>query len=115
MRTGGPVGGTQPCNAMRTTSSRAVPADAARLRFYREAAAKEVPLTGATLVQAQAARFRVLSARKWASRYLDQIGDIEKVTRWIEKSAQREENEIARLKRGRRVLLAGLAGALAML
>src|SRR6202043_752788 len=79
------------------------------------AAAKEVPLTGATLLQAQAARLRILSARERASRYLDQIGDIEKVTRWIEKSAQREQDEIERLKRGRRVLLAGLAAAFAML
>ncbi len=90
-------------------------AEAGRLRFYREAANKKVPLTGATLAEAQAAVAKIDSAGQWAARYLDKPGDVGLVRTWVEDSGWRQHDELKRLRRGRQYLLVGLAAALVML
>lgn len=89
--------------------------EGSRLRFYREAAYKEVPLTGSTLKEAQIAASRIKSAPQWAARYLDKPGDVALLESWIAVSARQEYDEIARLKGDRWTLMLGLGAALAML
>jgi hypothetical protein len=90
-------------------------AEAARLRFYREAASNAVPLTGATLTQAQSALAQIGSVDRWLARYLDKPGDIESLRSWIKESARRQKDEVTRLRRGRQLLFAVLVLTVAAL
>jgi hypothetical protein len=86
-------------------------ADAARLRFLREASQKQLALTGATLEEARVLRARIISSPQWAARYLQNPLEIQESLEWVAESERRQHDEIEALLRGRRHLLYALGAA----
>ena len=86
--------------------------DASRIRFMHESARKKQLLTGVTLEEAQAVRNRSAISPIWARRYVTGSADLQLILEWISESERRQNDELGALRRSRRWLAIGLAGAL---
>jgi WD40 repeat protein len=87
-------------------------AEASRLRFFWEAASKRLPLSGATLEDAQALRSRLASTPNWAIRYLKTPAAVEETLSWIGESERLQQDEIAKLRRSKLFYKCALAAAI---
>ena len=71
-------------------------AQAMRLRFYREAADKELVLTGSTLEEAKDACARAAVSPAWAARYLGDGASVETTVAWVGESERRVNADLER-------------------